>query len=169
MLQEFTIARCSRRCHRGDRELRPGEEFYSVIVECDGELTRQDIALENWNGPPEHAVGWWRQTMPHNNSRKLRPAPEGVLLDTLAELLERPGKEALAYLLSLLLIRRRVLVEAHDKELGEKLPGQDEMHSVWSLMLPADGRVLNVPEVIPTAETCEALQRQLVSLLFTEE
>ena len=169
MFQDFSIARCSRRCHRGDRELRPGEEFYSVIVECDGELARQDIAFENWNGPPEHAVGWWRQRIPQSKNRKLRPAPEGVLLDTLTELLERPGKEALAYLLSLLLIRRRVLVEANDTVLGEKPPSHDDVPTLLSLKLPADGRVLNVPVVTPTPETCEALQQQLVSLLFTEE
>ncbi len=97
--------------------------------------------------------------------KKIRPAPNGVLLDTLSELLERPGKETLAYLLALLLIRRRVL---HEEQLPQDEQAQ-EQRTVWNLICPADGRQWNVPLVTPHTATLPDLQEQLKRLLFTEE
>ena len=172
MLQEFNIARSSRRCHRSGRELRPGEEYYSAIVRREGDLEREDIAAESWEGVPPDAIGWWRQKMPLGGQRKLRPAPDGVLLETLSELVEKPGKESLAYLLALLLVRRRILVDADDTHIGEQLNRFHEAGnslSVWHLTLPADGRQWQVPTMSPNAEECESIQNQLTSLLFIEE
>ncbi len=88
-----------------------GEPFFSVIIAEGEQLIRSDIAADNWQGPPPHTVGWWRSSMPPAGPRKLKPAPDSVLLETLSQLVERPESEALAYLLAVLLVRRRVLTE----------------------------------------------------------
>ncbi|GAB5405819.1 MAG: hypothetical protein Aurels2KO_40500 [Aureliella sp.] len=93
------------------RALEPLESYYSVIVPKEDELDRIDIAAKNWKEPPEAAVGWWKCKMPAAGARKLKAAPTGVLLDTLSDLVERPGQESLAYFLSLLLVRRGTLIE----------------------------------------------------------
>jgi hypothetical protein len=49
--------------------------------------------------------------MPAAGAAKLRPAPNEVLLDVLTDLLQRPAQAELAYLLALLLVRRRALVD----------------------------------------------------------
>ncbi len=136
MLSEFNFARCSRRCQVADRNLQPGESFYSVIVDNKDTLTRTDISAEKWQGPPENAVAWWRSRMPDAGARKMRPAPDSVLLETLSQLVERPDSEALAYMLALLLVRRRVLTE--DETFGSVVT--DEPSDVWHLQHPVDGR-----------------------------
>lgn len=165
MLQDFSISRCSRRCHVGQRTLVPGEAFYSVVTAEGDNLSRIDIAAENWTGPPPQSVGWWRSQMPPEGSRKLRPAPDTVLLETLCQLVERPECESLAYLLALLLVRRRVLTE--DESLG--CQATDEPSTLWHLQHPVDGRQWSVPMDLPTADAVEGIQQELTRLLFTEE
>lgn len=165
MLQDYSFSRCSRRCHVGARSLAPGEAFYSVVIAEGENLSRVDIALENWSGPPAGAVGWWRAQMPPEGARKLRPAPDSVLLETLSQLVERPDCESLSYLLALLLVRRRVLTE--DESLC--CQATDEPSALWHLQHPVDGRQWSVPMTMPTADAVEGIQQELTRLLFTEE
>lgn len=165
MLQDYTISRCTRRCHVGQRNLEPGEIYFSVIIPRQDDLVREDISAANWNGPPIDAIGWWRSRMPLAGSRKLKPAPVGVLLETLSELTERQEKGALAYLLALLLVRRRVLIEEDlpDDSTGGHAP------QIWHLSHPADGRKWNIAIELPSSESLAAIQTELANLLFTEE
>jgi hypothetical protein len=103
--------------------------------------------------------------MPPEGTRKLRPAPDSVLLETLSQLVERPECESLAYLLALLLVRRRVLSE--DESLGAQ--ATDEPSALWHLQHPVDGRQWSVPMTMPTADGVEGIQQELTRLLFTEE
>lgn len=103
--------------------------------------------------------------MPDATAKKLQPAPVGVLLDTLTKLLEQPGAEALAYLLALLLCRRRVLI---DEESLESQVGKVESDMIWQLNYPPDGRQWTVPVAVPAPNVLEDLQSQLNSLLFTD-
>lgn len=165
MLQDYSFSRCSRRCHVGQRALVAGEAFFSVILSHGEQISRADIAAENWTGPPTEAIGWWRSRMPPEGARKLQPAPDSVLLETLCQLVERPESESLAYLLALLLVRRRVLTE--DESLG--CQATDEPSDVWHLQHPVDGRQWSVPMSLPTADTVGGIQQELTRLLFTEE
>ncbi|GIW97749.1 MAG: hypothetical protein KatS3mg111_1082 [Pirellulaceae bacterium] len=162
-MQDYTISKCTRKCAISGRNLMPGEAFVSMVVP-DGETFRRlDISQEHWNGPSEQAIGWWTNRMPEAGAKRLKPAPDGVLLDALSGLIERPGKEVLAYLLALLLVRRRVLVEDPQAEFD------DQPAPVWRLISPGDGRLWEVPMVSPTAETMPVWQDELKALLFTEE
>jgi hypothetical protein len=164
-MQEYSISKCTRKCAISGRGLEPGEKYVSVIVKDGQQLARIDIAGNEWKGSHAGAIGWWLSTMPAAAAKKLRPAPNGVLLDTLSELVEEPGKEMLAYMLALLLIRRRVLQEeqSHDGDQSE----EEQTH--WNLVCSADGRQWSVPLVTPQADDLSALQEELRGLLFTEE
>lgn len=86
MRTDYKVGRCSRRCQQLQRPLRPGEWYYSVVSDDDDEgLTRIDIASEAWQGPPEGAVGWWKNRMPEAGARKLKPAPDVLLIDLLRQ------------------------------------------------------------------------------------
>ncbi len=130
VVQDYSISKSSRKCHVDGRALEPLETYYSVIVPKNDELDRIDIAAKNWKDPPEAAVGWWKCKMPAAGARKLKPAPTGVLLDTLSDLVERPGQESLAYFLSLLLVRRGTLIEEAQTVLAVGDPhAPEENHS----------------------------------------
>ena len=173
-MQDYSISKCTRRCAISGRALEPNESYFSVIVATGDDVSRMDIAAQAWTGPAADAIGWWRSKMPAAAAKRLRPAPAGVLLDTLSELLQRPGKDALAYLLALLLVRRRVLQE----EQGLLAEPADEVAppaesglpaALWKLVCPADGRQWHVPVVWPTAEQQAGLQAELRELLFTDQ
>lgn len=119
--------------------------------------------------------------MPVAGARKLKPAPTGVLLDTLSDLVERPGQETLAYFLSLLLVRRGTLVEEQQAVLAVGNPDAEEQsidasepvdvsaESLWLLVCKADGRQWNVPVAEPDGNEMFAIEEQLNNLLFTEQ
>lgn len=161
-MQDYSIAKSTRRCAIGGHNLEPNESYFSVLIPQGDDVARIDIAARNWQGPAEGAIGWWQNKMPSAGTKKLRPAPNGVLLDTLSELLERSGKEELAYLLALLLVRRRVLHEE------QSLSVNTDHDTTWKLTCPVDGREWLVPAVAPAAENMQALQTELQTLLFTD-
>lgn len=175
-MQDYSIAKCTRRCALSGRALEPNESYFSVIVPAGEDVSRLDIAASHWNGPVEGAIGWWRSHMPAAATQALRPAPTGVLLDTLGELLQRPGKEALAYVLALLLVRRRVLQEEQGvtdqdspTEPTRATANEEVCPTIWPLVSPTDGRQWQVPVVSPSAEQLSALQAELKQLLFTDQ
>ena len=40
---EFDVQRCSRRCAETDREFRPGESFFSVLLPEGADVVRRDL------------------------------------------------------------------------------------------------------------------------------
>lgn len=166
-MQDYSISKCTRKCASSGRDLEPGERYISVILADDaGEgVRRLDIAESEWTGPKPEMIGFWKAAMPQKTAAKLRPAPNGVLLDTLSELVDNPDSAELAYLLALLLVRRRVLTEdvswnedqAEDKELP------------WNLVCNADDRHWSITQFDPSPDRLLMLQEQLNDLLFTEE
>jgi len=76
-MQNFDIKRNARRCCQTDKPFRPGDCFYSELVETeDGQLERKDYAADQWSGMAENAIGWWKQTVPQLESGKIYWAPE---------------------------------------------------------------------------------------------
>lgn len=114
---DFEISRCTRRCSVSDRELQPGEAYYSVLVPSGAQVLRQDIAAKEWKGPPDKALGWWKSTMSDATVRKPQWAPNEVMLEFFETLEGDPTREDLRYVLALLLVRRRVLrLEAEETD-----------------------------------------------------
>lgn len=161
-MQEYTVQRCTRRCQKSDRPLEPGERFYSVVISQGSELVRFDYAEREWDGPPEGAIGWWQGKMPPAEAKTRKPTPTHLLLDRLADLCEQPDESSLAYLLGVLLVRRKLLVEAIDDP-------KDEDSEYLHLTHPSDGREFWVPSQPPAADQIELIQQALDGLLYHED
>ena len=160
-MQEYTIHRSARRCHTGNRPFEPKELYYSVVLQRGSELVRQDFSKQHWSGCPESAVGWWTSQMPAKTTGKLSLAPAHILLDSLERLCEHPEDRELAYVLSLLMVRRRILTDQSDDFSSENATQLQLCHG-------SSGREFVVPVCQPSPESTEFLQQKLIELLYCE-
>ncbi len=162
-MNDYVIGRCSRRCRVSDRPLEPGERFFSVAVAAGGEIVRFDIAESSWTGAPPNAVGWWRGKMASTKLKQVVPTPNAQLVEILGQLCDDPRRHAVAHLLGVLLVRRRVLYEEPDDELTSV-----DTRSHQRLAHPTTGQVFLVPVVEPDATSVKDVQDSLQALLFIE-
>lgn len=165
-MQEYTIQRSNRRCHQTDRVFTPGECYYSAVVSQGSALVRQDFCQEAWAGPPAQCVGWWTCQVPAKSPGKPKPAPSHVLLATLEALLDDPSKAELAYLLCLLLVRRRILTEPTSIKLSSEDQPEDSL--VLHLTHTPTNRDFMVPVCHLDLQQDDSLQSELNQLLFSE-
>jgi hypothetical protein len=110
MLQ-YQIQPSSRRCCVTGRELKPGERYFSVLLEVEGKLVRQDYAPEAWPGPPGEAFSFWMGKVPEQEGPHRPPINDALLLDCFTRLENdaRPDRVNFRYVLALLLLRRKRL------------------------------------------------------------
>ena len=108
-MTDYQIQAPTRRCFVTGRELRPGEKFYSVLLEEGGQFRRQDYSIEGWQGPPPGAFGFWRGRAPEGDTNRQPPIDDDMLLDCFQRLEgeAEPGRVNFRYVLALLLLRRR--------------------------------------------------------------
>jgi hypothetical protein len=157
---DFEVQRCTRRCAASGRPLNEGEEFYSALVAEGAEVRRYDYSIEAWTGAPERSLGWWKSRMPERDAKKTQLAPGEVLLQLFAELDRAVEKQDMRYVLSLLLVRRRVL-RLEDTECDEA------GNEVLVLYSPRDETTHRVAVVMPGNERTVEIQRELERLLFS--
>ncbi len=158
---DFEIQRCSRRCAATDRELSPGEVFYSVLIAQGGDVVRYDYSQEAWDGPPDEAVGWWKAKMPEASSKRVHWAPNDVLLDYFQRLESQDPQADVRYILALLMIRRRIfrLEESEIDELGRE-------HLV--VFCPRNETEYRVAVESPDSARIDQIQEELARLLFAD-
>lgn len=155
-----------------DTPLAPGQTYYSVILELDEEFQRRDIAASHWDGPPEDAVGWWKNVVPMPVEAKRELAPPEVLLDLLRSMGQAPGSVKQRYLLALMLLRRRVLrvVESSSVETNAASPSETAgCETEFLKLVGPDGDVIRVEVVSITKSESEKLKTDLDALLYREE
>jgi hypothetical protein len=157
---DYEFQRCSRRCSVTERDLKNGEDCYSVLWAEGAEIVRRDYSAEAWQGPPENSLGWWKSTVVDPNAGRPHWAPNDVMLNYFERLAEDPSAEDARYVLALLLVRRRVLrVEGTEK---------DALGRVTLLLHSSRSESqYHAAEVVPTPERAAAIQQQLAELLQT--
>jgi hypothetical protein len=106
---DYQLHRPARKCAATGRELADGETVYSTLVDEGGQLVRQDFAAEAWSGPPPGALGWWKARIATRESKAHHMAPRETLVELFQSLANDPAQQELRYVLTLLLLRRRVL------------------------------------------------------------
>jgi hypothetical protein len=109
---EFNVRPPGRNCSVSGRAFRPGESCWSVLVEKNGEVVRQDIGEEYWQGPPEGAIGHWKcAANAAPESQRLKLDTES-LFEYFLQLQESPNvvQQQYRYVLALLLLRKRRLI-----------------------------------------------------------
>lgn len=155
---EYEVQHCARCCSTSGREFAPGEEYYSALVVEDDELKRYDYAVDAWPGPPETAVGWWKSRLPQRNANKKHWAPNDVMLDFWDRLADQSDKQDMRYVLTLLLVRRRVLRVEEEKLDPNGL-------EVLVVHCPRRDAMYEVPAVVPSPPQIDRIQEELASLL----
>jgi hypothetical protein len=168
MLLDFEVQRCTRRCAATDRALEPGELSYSVLEVHGAEVVRKDFCSEAWSGAPESALGWWKTRIPEPSAKKVKLAPNEVLLDLFDELADRPEQSDLRFVLTLLLIRRRVLrLDTPIEPIGTTSPTDSGRSSEMMFVYCAKrDATYSVPAVMPDPARIDEIQLQLSELLI---
>jgi len=162
-MMDYEVQRCTRHCAKTGRELAPGETIFTTLVADGGRVLRLDYGAESWSGPPEGVLGWWKSKLPARDAKKLHWAPNDVMLELLSELEDRPEKSDFRYVLSLLLVRRRVLRVEEGEAEGKAEPGGRE---VSLLYCPRNEKTYRVVTEDPSPERVREIQEELASLLI---
>ena len=159
---DFEVQRCSRHCAATERELSPGELYYSALVDKGADVERYDYSKEGWKGPPENTVAWWKSRIPDRAAKKKRWAPNEVMLRFFEELDQRKdgpqSQDDMRYVLGLLLVRRRVLRQ----EESERDADGNEILVLYS---PRRETTYRLPAVEPREDRVNAIQDELARLL----
>jgi len=109
---DYQIQPNTRRCFVTGRDLRPGEKFYSVLLDESGHLVRRDYSADAWHGPPEGAFGFWAGKVPPASDENRRPQIDDEMLFECFGRLEcetDPSRVNFRYVVALLLMRRKRL------------------------------------------------------------
>ena len=106
---ELKLHRPHAACAKTGQTFAAGEPLVSALVRSEGRLDRCDYAAAAWDSPPANTLVWWRSTYPAATVAGGQLAPADVLLDVLEELAGSEADATLRYLVTLELVRRRVL------------------------------------------------------------
>jgi hypothetical protein len=168
MLLDFEVQRCTRRCAATDRALEPGDECFSVLEVAGADVIRKDFCREAWKGAPETAFGWWKSRVPEPTAKKIKLAPNDVLLELFDRLVDRSEQQDLRYVLALLLVRRRVLRVDLMNDQAQNDERDDQLsHAAQTMTLycPKRETTHEVPVAMPSGERIDEIQQQLSELL----
>ena len=153
---DYQIQPNTRRCAVTGRELRPGDRYFTALLEEGETFLRQDFSAEAWLGPPPAAFSFWTGRVPTANE-PTKPRFDDDLLEECFQRLsptaaaEEPGETSVApekvnfrYVVALLLIRRkrfrfeRTLVEHGVEKLEIVSPRTGEKHLVVNPQLTGE-------------------------------
>ena len=141
---------------------------YSVLEVRGADVVRKDYCGEAWTGPPANAFGWWKSRIPEPSAKKIKLAPNDVLLELFDELADRPEQLDLRYVLALLLIRRRVLrLDAPCDALAAK-PADDAATECMMVYCPKRDAAYELQVAMPAPARIDEIQQQLSELLIAD-
>jgi hypothetical protein len=166
MQLDFEIQRSTRRCAATDRPLEPGAICYSVLEVQGADIVRKDYAADAWTAPPAEAFGWWKSRVPEPHAKKIKLAPNEVLLELFDQLAERPECEDMRYVLALLLVRRRVL-RNEGPALQAAEPSPSSGVQTMTVYCPLRDATYEVPVVMPSEKRIAEIQSHLNELLIS--
>jgi hypothetical protein len=161
-MTDYQIQTNTRRCAASGRELRPGEKFYSVLIEEGGTFVRKDYASEAWPGPPPEAFSFWAGKVPSDEAPRRPRIDDELLVDCFQRLEGQndPGRVNFRYIIALLLLRRKRF-----KFEETRLDGSQEILSLRCLRTRAQYHVVN-PRL--TAEEMAQVQEEVFKVLGWE-
>lgn len=157
---DFEIRRSARRCAKTDREFQQGEIVYSVLVAEGADVVRYDYCPEAWQGPPENALAWWK-TEAGEAAAKRYMAPNDVVLHYFQQLDGQPDQEDVRYVLTLLMIRRRIV------RLEESEPDEHGRECLL-VFCPRNETEYRVPVAPPNPQRANEIQEALTKLLYAD-
>jgi hypothetical protein len=111
-------------------------------------------------------IGWWKSRIPEPTAKKVKLAPNEVLLELFDQLAEQPECGDMRYVLALLLIRRRVLRVETPSEATHPAAGRDVETIV--VYCPRRETTYELPAVTPSEARIDEIQQQLSELLIAD-
>jgi hypothetical protein len=150
------------------------------VLEISGaDVIRKDFCPEGWSGAPDGAFGWWKSRVPEPTAKKIKLAPNDVLLELFDQLADRPDQIDLRYVLTLLLVRRRVLRLEEVSGIGCQVSGihsspdlrpptSDLSCEAMHVYCPKRDASYTVPVHMPTGPRIDEIQQQLSELLIAD-
>lgn len=114
----YPIGRSQRTCYATQRALAPGEKYVAALVETEGGgVERRDYSVQAWEAGPRpvkqsRLIGFWRGTVgPAENGRRAMLDDE-TMLDLFDQTPpDRAERAALRFVLALMMVRRRVMLQ----------------------------------------------------------
>ena len=131
-MTEYEISKSTGKCATCQRALEVGDTCYTVVVSEGEGFIRQDIGAECWQGPPAGALCHFRTRMPEREKKRKVLVDDSVLVEFFRRLSEadEAGKERFRFVLSLILLRKRLLkYEQTTRESGREF---------WHMRLMSD-------------------------------
>ena len=155
----FDVRKSNRKCHVSQKDFAPGEIFYSALFELDnGETERRDFSSENWE-QPEGCIGWWKAQVPETGKGKIYWAPRKVLLSFFEHSLNQEQTLDIAYMTSLMLLQKKILVMEEELEDGAKIRLRNRLERT----------TFDVPVFDLDAQRMDEIQSILSEQLFMDE
>ena len=159
-MQNFDVKRNARKCCQTEKAFRPGDCFYSELVETDdGDLVRKDYCSDQWKGISEDGIGWWKQTVPELESGKIYWAPDDVLLSYFKVLTEQPQQAEAAFVMSLLMVQKKLLTVVDNDVEEEKRVLRNRK----------SGEVFEIEQQNIEPQRIKELEQQLCENLFSDQ
>lgn len=121
-------------------------------------LKRIDFCVDIWpeerHRHVEGRIGWWRSRVPLPSEKKVKLAPNDVLLNLFDQLGDELGRPELQYVLTLLLLRRRLFRI------------EKEENGILVVYCGKRDTVYEIPVVLPEGDGIEEVQTYLVEMLY---
>src|SRR5262245_26427783 len=80
-MTDYQIQSSTRRCTLTGRELKPGERYYSVLLDQGTTFARKDYSQEAWQGPPEGAFSFWQSRVSSSKAPRRPPIDDELLAE----------------------------------------------------------------------------------------
>jgi hypothetical protein len=152
---DYQIQPNTRRCSATGRDLKPGERYFSVLLDENGKFARRDYSADAWQGPPPGAFSFWVGRIPTAEAKKRPPIDDDLLLDCFTRLdgEAEPRRVTFRFVLALLLMRRKRLkleesvTEGGDEVLLMRCTRSGATHRVVNPQL-TDAQIAEVQEEV---------------------
>lgn len=113
MEEKYPVGRARETCMACERLVAPGEEMVSALIFNGVEFERKDWCVACWEGVrQEDLYSFWRAVVPEKEEQpRARTVNVSVLRDLFLRLAEEkdPSKEAITFLIGMILVQKRVL------------------------------------------------------------
>jgi hypothetical protein len=163
MAQDWEVQPPSGRCALSGRELREGEEFYTVLFEDGESFRRADYSFEAWQGPPPGAFCHFKSRVPVKQKRKRLLVDDEILISFFLRLASEtePLRLQFRFVLALILMRKRLL----RYEGSQKADGVE----IWRMVLTRDQSEHRVINPRLTDDQIAGVSEQLTAILHGAE
>lgn len=158
-MTDFEVSRPAGQCSVTGRTFVEGENFYSALFAAGEGFERKDYCEDQWQGPPEGALCFFKTRMPRREEPKRTFVDDDLLINFFSRLADSDDASKLRFrfVLSLILLRKRLL--KYERTLRE---GDCEY---WEMRLMRDKTSHKVLNPVLTDMEIEDLTGQLGAIL----